>query len=116
MGKSTLPLVLAPTGIREVDVLESSSLMGIEKDFRDLIRENQKFSIVIQGLNTEKLYHKIQISLPRPKGVDTGDKDAVFSGMFIVTEVIDKIISGVFTQVLVLQSCDYLEGDSRVWQ
>jgi len=116
MDETTIPEVYAPIGIREFDTLKNSLILGKNEDFRNIIRKNQKFSILIQGLNTEKLFHKIQISLPRPKAVEDSNNDKVFSGMFIVTEVIDKIISGVFTQVLVLQSADYQRGDTRVWE
>jgi len=116
MAETTIPDIYAPIGIREFDTLKNSQILGREEDFRNIIRENQKFSILIQGLNTEKLFHKIQISLPRPKGIDDSNNDKCFSGMFIVTEVIDKIISGVFTQVLVLQAADYLRGDESVWK
>jgi hypothetical protein len=115
MGDTTLPILYASIGIKEIDNLNSSLIMGSNENYRDIINSNQKFQIIVQGTNLEKMYSKIQISLPRPKALETSVEDKVFSGYFIVTEIINKIVGGVFIQVLTLQSSDYGRGDNDVW-
>jgi hypothetical protein len=102
-------------GVKEYDSLENYFIEGSDEDYRDIIRNNNKIKIVIQGINTENLYHRIKVNIGRSKTIDTADMDKTYSGEYIITEVIDKIISGVFVQVLTLQSADYPKGDENVW-
>jgi len=115
MGQKLISPLYATYGIREMDVLDNTLIIGKDKDFRNIIIENQHFEILIQGLNTEKMYKKIKISVPRPKGIVSSEEDRVFSGNFMVTGIIDKIASGIFIQTLTLQSSDYGRGDEDVW-
>ena len=102
-------------GLKEYDTLESFTIQGTNEDYRDIVRDNSKINIVIQGINTENLYHRIKVNIGKSKSIKTDTQDQVYTGEYIVTEVIDKIISGVFVQVLVLQSADYPKGDENVW-
>ena len=103
-------------GYKEGDVLLYVKQKGIEAELRDLIRGNQKLNIVIQGLCTEKLWANVHIVFPKGKLIEMDSLEKVTSGRYIVTKVIDKIISGVFTQILTLESADYPRGDEDVWK
>jgi hypothetical protein len=102
-------------GLREYDSLENYFIEGVNEDYRDIVLDNNKINIVIQGINTENLYHRIKLNIGKSKTIAADTTDQVYSSEYIVTEVIDKIISGVFIQVLVLQSPDYPKGDTNVW-
>jgi hypothetical protein len=102
-------------GVKEYDSLENYFIEGTTEDYRDIILDNNKINIVIQGINTENLYHKIKLNIGKSKSIKTDTNDQVYSAEYIVTEVIDKIISGIFVQILVLQSADYPKGDGDVW-
>jgi hypothetical protein len=107
--------VFLTSGIKSADVLNSNQMVGTFEDFRDIITKNQNINIVIKGTTTIKMYANIKLVLPRPMMFRTGGDDKTFSARYIVKGVVDKVISGVFIQVLNLESVDYLKGDESVW-
>jgi hypothetical protein len=103
-------------GVKESDILENYFAMGdIENDYRDKVLENSKLNIVVQGVIGEMLFHRIKVNIGKSKNISFDNNDQVYSQEYIVTEVIDKIISGVYVQVFTLQSADYSKGDENVW-
>ena len=102
-------------GFKEIDNLIDYEIKGTDTDIRDDVLENVDFKIVTPGLNVERLYSRIKLNIQGAKTTETYSPDEVYSGEYIVTEVIDKIISGVFVQVLSLQSADYPKGQDGVW-
>ena len=103
-------------GYREIDELEPFEIIGFDEDYRDIGRDNQDIQIIVQGSHTEKLYKTVKIKIPGPKNVTNDNTDSVSSGIYIVTKVVYKIISGLFVQVLTLKSLDYPKGNSSVWK
>ena len=103
-------------GIKESDILENYFAMGdIDNDYRDKVLENSNIEIVVQGVVSEMLYHRIKVNIGKSKNISFDNNDQVYSQEYIITEVIDKIISGVYVQVFRLQSTDYSKGDENVW-
>jgi hypothetical protein len=102
-------------GFKEIDELNYFNIIGKDEDYRDIVMDNQKLRIAIQGSNDVKKYHVLKIDVPKSKNIKKDDKDKVASGKYVVTEVINKIISGMFFQILTLQSADYPRGDVSVW-
>jgi hypothetical protein len=103
-------------GYKEADVLDYVKIPSIKKeDLRDVLRSNQQFEIAVQGLNIDRMYKLITINFPRAKYMDSGPFDQVFSGKYIITETIDRIISGTYFQILTVEAPDYSKGSDSVW-
>jgi hypothetical protein len=80
--------------------------VGVTKDFRDVIRGQQTMEIMLEGLNVDRIFSKINLQVIRPIGIEK-KQDKKFSGAYVVTEVIDKFINGLYMQVLKINSADY---------
>lgn len=113
---ATLPTTVVFKGKKQVARLYYSEIIGEGMDYRDVINKNQDFMIVVPGLNIDRLYSKVRLSLPRAKSVETQSSDEVFGGTFVVTGVVDKIIGSNFVQFLTLNSSDYKGGNDDVWK
>jgi len=103
-------------GFKEIDVLNSVKLFGKDEELRDVLRSNQSFEIAVQGLNVDRMFKIVTINFPRAKYMDAAPFDEVFSGKYIVTETIDRIISGAYFQILKLETPDYNKGSMNVWK
>jgi hypothetical protein len=112
IGKSVdIKSVYPKIGFREIDEINHFGIIGLDEDYRDMAIENQKLKIVVEGTNIERLYHVINIEIPTAKNIKNNKGDSMGSGKYVVTEVVDKIISGMFIQVLTIQSLDYPKGN-----
>lgn len=106
---STLPEMIYTIGTKNVSTISINDREGITRDLREVAKNAQRIDIVVQGLINHRMYNKIKIELPRPRGVG-GGSDIVHSGFFVVTEVTDKILMGNLVQYLTIQRCDYGQG------
>jgi hypothetical protein len=78
-------------------------------DYRDIMRKQQTLQIMVEGLNVDRLFSKVNLQIFTPDAVK--DKlDKKFSGQYVVTKVVDKFINGLYMQVLHLESADYGSG------
>jgi hypothetical protein len=78
-------------------------------DYRDVMRKQQTLQIMVEGLNVDRLFTKVNLQIFTPDAVK--DKlDKKFSGQYVVTKVVDKFINGLYMQVLHLESADYGSG------
>jgi len=111
MGELKLPDLVESVGVREISHLFDNELMGNNVDYRDIINKQQQLTIVIQGLNITRMYTKIKLIIPRAQSVQTQEADEVFSAVYVVTGVIDKLITGNFFQFLELSAADYAAGN-----
>jgi len=116
MGSITLPSLIKTSGNKQIDSLFHNEIIGDVSDYRDIINNNHTVTIAVQGLNVSRLYTKIQLFLPRPKYVQTQEGDETFGVQGVVTEVIDKIIGGVYMQFLTIQTSDFKAGAEDVWK
>ena len=114
--KTTLPEIVQTLGYKEISHLFHNEINGADEDYRDIINKSQTVTIAIQGLNITRLFTKVEIRLPRPASVQTNEPDEVYSGVFVVTGVVDKIIAGNFMQFLTLSSSDYGSGSENMWK
>ena len=87
---------------------------GIDKDYRDVINESQGIYMIVQGLNLQRMYKKVNLVFERTPTINSGHRDEIFSGSFVIVECKDKITGGVFLQKLTLQRSDYGAGDQNV--
>ena len=111
----TLPDLVATIGKKEISHIFHNEIQGASEDYRDIINQNQIVTIVVQGLNVTRLFTKVDIKLPRAAAIQTQQDDEVYSGRFVVIEIIDKIIAGNFIQFLKLSASDYGAGSSEIW-
>jgi len=109
-----LPDMFYSSGEKQVAHFAHNETTGDLEDYRDILTSQQKFNIIVQGLNVDRVYSIIRISLPRSVNVQTPQDDEVFSGLFVVTSVIDSIFAGNFIQHLTLQSADYGKGPAEL--
>jgi len=116
MGSITLPSLIKTSGNKQIDSLFHNEIIGDVSDYRDIINNNHTVTIAVQGLNVSRLYTKIQLFLPRPKYVQTQEGDETFGVQGVVTEVIDKIIGGIYMQFLTIQTSDFKAGAEDVWK
>lgn len=101
-------------GSKAVSSLYFNLQEGIDIDYRDVINSSQDIKIKVQGLNIDRMYTPVNITLDRAPNTSNGEGDEVFSGKFIVTSYVDSITSGVFTQMLTLSRSDFMEGNPNV--
>ena len=106
--------VFSSIGIRELDLLKSKKVLNNNKDYRDLLRSYQNVDIIVQGVNVEHLFTKVDIEVNRSKLIN--DKNKVFSGTYIITGYSDKFLVDKFFQLLHLESSDFPKGDEDVWK
>jgi len=111
----TLPEMIQTYGRKEIDCLFHNEIQGLDEDYRDLINSNHQATLVLQGQNVNRLYTKVKISIPRPASVDTPQADEVFSIEGVVTEVIDKIIGGIYSQFLTINTSDFGKAHKDTW-
>ena len=111
MGDLKLPDLVESIGSREISHLFDNELIGKNIDYRDIINKQQQLTVAIQGLNITRMYTKIKLVIPRAQSVQTQESDEVFSAVYVVTGVIDKLIAGNFFQFLELSVADYSAGN-----
>jgi len=105
-----MPKLFENLGTREISHLEKNKTTGLNEDYRDIINNQQNLKIAVEGLCLLRVYSKIRIDLPRSVAVQSKQGDEVFGGLYVITQVIDKIVSGNFLQYLTLQAADYGPG------
>jgi hypothetical protein len=115
IGEVTLDSIYSSIGTREIDNLNNNLILGQDENYRDILNKNQFIKIAVQGMNVNRLYSKIKINIPSAKA-ENNDYNKVYSGHYIITEVVNRIISGVFIQILTLQVSDYERGSTYVWK
>lgn len=101
-------------GTKEISHVFYNDIIGSEEDYRDIINNQQKIEIVVQGLNVLRMYTKIKISLPRAVGIQSQESDETFSAVYVVVGVVDKLIGGNFLQFLTLNVSDYGKGSDEL--
>lgn len=107
----TLPDIIKSNGFKQINHAFSTPIKGDNSDFREYVKDSQDISIIVQGVISIRMYGIIKLDLPRASFNKDDRPDSVFSGKFVVTEVIDKIMSGKYVQYLKLKSSDY--GDLK---
>jgi len=107
----SLPDIIKSNEFKQINHTYTTPIKGDEIDFREYIKDSQDLSIIVQGVISVRMYGIIRLDLPRASFNKDDSPDSVFSGKFVVTEVIDKIMSGKYVQYLKLKSSDY--GDLK---
>jgi hypothetical protein len=105
-GTSSSATSKYPAGVQLGAKMFRNLAVGVTKDFRDVIRGQQMLELMVEGLNVDRLFTKINLETIRPIGIDK-KHDEKFSGTYVVTEVIDKFINGLYMQVIKINSADY---------
>jgi len=111
----TLPEVISTIGNKEIDSLYNNQIQGDTEDYRDIINTNHDVTLAIQGLNVDRLYTRVKIDIPRPASIDIPQSDEVYSVEGVITEIIDKIMGGVFSQIITVQTSDYGKANKDTW-
>ena len=87
---------------------------GVDTNYADTINQSQKINIIVEGLNIDRIYTLVNVTLERAPNTKNSNGDEVFSGKFIVVGYQDLIVGGVFSQKLTLQRSDFMGGNPNV--
>jgi len=94
-------------GEKQTNHIYNTPIKGDNIDYREYIKKSQDISIAVQGVLSIRMYGVINIDLPRSTSNNDSNPDSVFSGKFVVTDVVDKFMAGKYLQILYLKSSDY---------
>jgi len=113
IADSTIPDIFSNFGKKQINHIYKTSILGDNIDFREYMKSTQSISIAVQGVLSVRMYGSINIKIPRASITKNSKNDSIFSGKFIVTKVVDKIMGDKYFQILELKSSDYGKPENQ---